>query len=65
MDSLPRTPFILKFAEPVQPTVTPGTYDKEKQVWLTPEGCPSFSNTNTLATSAPERTDEIDQGEGV
>ena len=65
MEDLSRSPFILSFAEPVTPTITPGTYDREKQMWLTPDGHTATANTNTLATSAPERTDEIDQGEGV
>ena len=65
MENLARTPFILRFAEPAVPTVTPGSYDKEKQLWISPEGCATSAHAKTLATSAPERTDEIDQGEGV
>jgi hypothetical protein len=56
------TPFILKFAEPVAPSRTPGFYDRDNQVWVAPEG---LGSQHTLRTSVPERTDEIDQGPGV
>jgi len=55
-------PFVLRFAEPVQHTDMPGYYDREKQIWISPE---SRVPPVTLRTSAPERTDEIDQGPGV
>ena len=62
MENLSRKPFVLRFAESVTPTVTPGYYDRERQVWIAPEG---LSAPHTLNTSAPERTDEIDQGPGI
>lgn len=55
-------PFVLKFAEPVLRSASSGYYDREKQLWIYPEG---MQKQNTLRTSAPERTDEIDQGPGV
>ena len=62
METTLGTPFVLKFAEHVVPSVTSGHYDRETQLWVTPEG---QADRNTLATSAPERTDEIDQGPNV
>jgi hypothetical protein len=68
MDKLPRTPFVLRFGEaaPLR-GVTSGSYDRERQVWVAPagEGLAYGNTPTTLNTSAPERTDEIDQGEGV
>lgn len=55
-------PFILRFAEPVPQSKVSGHYDYEKQVWITTG---KMVGPMTLRTSAPEATDEIDQGPGI
>lgn len=65
MQEIPYKPFILRFAEPVTHTTTPGYYDRDKQLWVTPKGMADRTPEFTIRTSAPEKTDEIDQGTGI
>jgi len=53
-------PFVLRFAEAVPSSYSPGFYDYENQIWVGPS-----DGRFTIRTSAPERTDEVDQGTNV